>query len=98
VHLATSSLPTNTTSKIASIVLFGDPKNGTAINGVDASKVLTICHAADNICKGGDAISISHLNYSANAVEAAMFALGGVAMLGITSERMKTVVGSSSLG
>jgi cutinase len=64
VHLAAASLPASTTSKIASVVLFGDPKNGSAIAGVDASKVLTVCHAGDNICMGGDKIGIAHLNYS----------------------------------
>lgn len=47
VHLAAASLPANTTAKISSVVLFGDPKNGTAIHGVAANKVLTICHASD---------------------------------------------------
>ena len=89
VHLATSSLPANTTSKISSVIMFGDPKNGTAIQGVDASRVLTVCHTGDDICKGGDSIGISHLNYSADAGSAAMFALGSVATLGITSQRMK---------
>lgn len=78
--------------------MFGDPKNGTAINGVDASKVLTVCHAGDNICAGGNKIGLAHLNYSADAGGAAMFALGGVAMLGITSASMKNVLGVDSLG
>jgi len=47
VHLAAASLPANTTAKISSVVLFGDPKNGTAIQGVAANKVLIICHASD---------------------------------------------------
>ena len=64
-HLATASLPSNTTSKINSVVLFGDPKNGTAVQGVDASRVLTICHSGDDICKGGDDVGLAHLNYSA---------------------------------
>jgi type IV secretory pathway VirJ component len=90
VHLAASSLPSNTTSKIASVVLFGDPKNGTAIQGIDAQKVLTVCHAGDDICKGGDRIGQAHLNYSMNAAEAAMFVLGSAGgKLGITSQRMR---------
>lgn len=60
-HLATSQLPTNTTAKISSVVLFGDPKNGTAIQGVDAKRVLTICHAGDDICMGGDDVGLAHL-------------------------------------
>ncbi|PBP21072.1 cutinase [Diplocarpon rosae] len=50
IHLATASLPNTTTSRITSVVMFGDPKNGTALNGVDASRVMTICHAGDDIC------------------------------------------------
>jgi len=45
VHLAAASLPANTTAKISSVVLFGDPKNGTAIQGIAADRVLTICHS-----------------------------------------------------
>ncbi|CZR62422.1 related to cutinase precursor [Phialocephala subalpina] len=98
VHLAAASLPTNTTSKISSIVLFGDPKNGTAINGVDASKVMTICHSGDDICKGGDDISLAHLNYSLDAGTAAMFALGSSgAKLGITSQRLRPAGGGLGL-
>ena len=88
-HLAAAALPANTTSKISSVVLFGDPKNGTAVQGVDAKKVMTFCHPNDDICKGGDDISLSHLNYSLNAGDAAMFGLGSVAKLGITSQRLR---------
>ncbi|TVY44579.1 Cutinase [Lachnellula subtilissima] len=94
VHLVTSSLPANTTSKVASVVLFGDPKNGTALQGVDARKVLTVCHAGDDICKGGDGVGAAHLNYSVDAGEAAMFVLGSAGSgLGITSRRMRTAGG-----
>jgi len=90
VHLAALSLPASTTAKISSVVLFGDPKNGTAIQGVAANKVLTICHAGDDICKGGDDISMSHLNYSLDSRTAAVFALGSAgAKLGITSQKMR---------
>lgn len=95
VHLATSQLPSNTTSKISSIVLFGDPKNGTAISGVDSKRVLTICHTEDDICKGGDDVGLGHLNYSSDAGTAAMFALSGIARVGITSQRMKFKIQNS---
>ena len=45
VHQAAASLPAKTTAKISSVILFGDPKNGTAIQGIAADKVLTICHS-----------------------------------------------------
>ncbi|KUJ10260.1 cutinase-domain-containing protein [Mollisia scopiformis] len=94
VHLATASLPSNTTSKISSVVLFGDPKNGTAVSGVDASKVMTFCNPGDDICQGGDLITLSHLNYSLDAGSAAMFALGtSGAKLGITSQRLRPAAG-----
>ncbi|PBP28852.1 cutinase [Diplocarpon rosae] len=88
IHLATASLPKSTTSRITSVVMFGDPKNGTALNGVDASRVMTICHAGDDICAGGAKVTKDHLTYSLDAERAAMFALGSVATLGITSQRM----------
>ena len=51
-------------------------------------------HAGDDICKGGDDISLSHLNYSLDAGTAAMFALGSAgAKLGITSQRMRPAGG-----
>ncbi|CCD46106.1 carbohydrate esterase family 5 protein [Botrytis cinerea T4] len=87
VHLAMSSLPTTTTSRVRSVVMFGDPKNGTALAGIDSSKVMTICDPKDDICKGGDAILPAHLEYSANAGTAAKFALSGLADVGITSAR-----------
>ncbi len=64
-HLAASMLPNNTMSKVASVVLFGDPKNGTGVSGVEDAKVLTVCHAGDDICKGSDVVGSAHLNYSA---------------------------------
>ncbi|KAH7383696.1 cutinase-domain-containing protein [Cadophora sp. MPI-SDFR-AT-0126] len=93
VHLATTSLPSNTTSKIASIVLFGDPNNGTVIQGVESARVRTFCHAGDDICKGGDAVLKDHLTYAKDARTAAMWAMGSVAELGITSMRMNGGIG-----
>ncbi|CAG8958804.1 hypothetical protein HYFRA_00011755, partial [Hymenoscyphus fraxineus] len=88
VHRATTSLPNSTMSKISSIVLFGDPKNGTAIQGIDQGKVLTICHPGDNICAGGSKITRDHLSYGENAEAAAAFAVSGIAQMGISSQRM----------
>jgi cutinase len=60
---------------------------------VPSEGILTY-HAGDNICKGGDDISLSHLNYSLDAGTAAMFALGSAgAKLGITSQRMRPAEG-----
>lgn len=60
---------------------------------MDASKVMTFCNPGDDICKGGDDISLSHLNYSLNAGQAASFALGSMAKLGITSQRLRPAAG-----
>lgn len=98
VHNSLSALPVNITSKISSVVLFGDPKNGTAIQGVASEKVMTFCHAGDDICKGGDEVKVAHLNYSQNAMEAAVFALGGMAQLGITSMKMVKKGAGGGLG
>ncbi|PQE15466.1 hypothetical protein CJF31_00009014 [Rutstroemia sp. NJR-2017a BVV2] len=87
VHKATASLPTTTTSKINSIILFGDPMNGTAINGVDPKRVMTFCDPADDICKGGDVVTKAHLEYVRDVGVAAGFAVAGVAEMGISSLR-----------
>ncbi len=60
VHLATASLPANTTSKISSVILFGDPMNGTALQGIPAEKVLTICHTDDDVRKIQPLILFAH--------------------------------------
>jgi len=85
-------LPTSTTDKISSIVLFGDPKNGTAIANVDMAKVQTFCRKGDDICAGGDEIGIQHLSYSLDAGPAADWVVNGMGMavLGISSARVKT--------
>jgi len=63
----------STMSSVNSVVIFGDPDNGTAVSGIDASKVLIICHTGDDICAGGDLILEPHLTYSENAGQAATF-------------------------
>lgn len=104
VHLAMASLPANVTSKVSSIVMFGDPKNGTAINGIDAAKVMTICHTGDDICSGGDAVTLQHLTYGfgdngADVEMGSSFALSGMAEKGITSAMMGQIaVGDRVIG
>lgn len=91
VHDAAAILPANVTSKISTVVLYGDPKNGTAVTGVDASRVFTVCHTGDDICEGGDFVLLPHLTYGfgndgADVKMGAMFAFSAVAStLGITS-------------
>jgi cutinase len=70
-----SSASSSTLASISSVVLFGDPRNGSAIAGVDAAKVLVACHDGDVVCKGGQIILPPHLNYSSDAPAAAMFVM-----------------------
>lgn len=95
VHMAMASLPAATTAMVSSVVLFGDPLNGTAVAGVAANRQMVVCHAGDDICAGGDQIKGAHLSYAKDAPMAAMFALSGVAMLGISSASMQTVMANS---
>lgn len=60
-------------SQITAVVTFGDPDSTTPVAGIDASKVLVICHLGDNICQHGDLILPPHLTYAVNADQAASF-------------------------
>ena len=66
-------------SKVAAAVLFGDPFNGQALDGVDASKVKEFCGGADTLCAaGGTSGSGSHLSYGGDADAAAQFIVSAV--------------------
>lgn len=67
-------------AKVSGAVIFGDPDNGKAITGLAASKVLTLCHAGDNICQGGDLILLPHLTYAEDAVTGANFAVAAAGL------------------
>ncbi|KAF7948062.1 uncharacterized protein EAE97_003473 [Botrytis byssoidea] len=73
VHNAAKLLPADTTAKISSAVIFGDPDNGDAVQGVPADKTDIICHAGDNICQGGSLILMAHLTYGMDTTAAAAF-------------------------
>jgi hypothetical protein len=75
VHNAAALLPAATTAQISSVVIFGDPDNGEAVQGVSASRTLVICHDGDNICEHGDLILLEHLTYAEDAGTAATFVL-----------------------
>ncbi|KAF3394090.1 hypothetical protein F1880_004609 [Penicillium rolfsii] len=74
VHKAIAQLDSDTASWISSVLLFGDPLKGKALNGVPASRVFTACHALDDICKNGILIGPSHLTYAVDVVNAVQFA------------------------
>lgn len=59
-------------------VIFGDPDNGQAVQGVSAANTMVICHTGDNICQGGDLILAPHLTYGMNAAQAATFVAQGL--------------------
>ena len=73
-HNAANMISASASAFINSVVLFGDPDDGSAFGSVPASKVSTDCHATDNICQHGDLILISHLDYCLDAGPEASFA------------------------
>ncbi|CZT08205.1 related to cutinase precursor [Rhynchosporium graminicola] len=75
VRIALASLPAATAAWVSKVVVFGDPNNATAIPHVAASKVLTVCHKGDDICKKGIQIVQPHLTYGLDVRTAATFAL-----------------------
>ncbi|KAK9773622.1 putative Cutinase-domain-containing protein [Seiridium cardinale] len=68
-------LGTDAAAQLTSVVLFGDPGNGTAVPGVSADRVFTACHDGDRICGGGLAVLPQHLDYSSDAPAAALFVM-----------------------
>lgn len=97
--------------------MFGDPDNGTSIvsgstkltGNVPGSanvggNVLTICHATDNICMGGDQILPAHLTYAQDVGTAAAFVammtkLGmgvGMSDMNVTAARSASTDGIAS--
>ncbi|KAJ7270244.1 cutinase [Mycena rebaudengoi] len=68
VHNSMRFLASVVSERIKAVVLFGDPDNGQALQGIDVSRVQTICHVGDPICEGGNLLQIllmdaQHLNY-----------------------------------
>ncbi|KAH6656629.1 cutinase [Truncatella angustata] len=79
VHNAAKMMSSATASKVAAAVIFGDPDNGDAVQGVSSANTKVICHTGDNICQGGDLILVPHLTYGQNADEAAAFVASAAA-------------------
>ncbi|KAF7332463.1 Carbohydrate esterase family 5 protein [Mycena kentingensis (nom. inval.)] len=61
VHNSAKLLSPAVSQRIKAAVIFGDPDNGDAVSGVNAANTKIICHAGDNICKGGSLILTPHL-------------------------------------
>ena len=71
-HLAAKRfIPPAVMKSVAAVVLFGDPKNGTAMSGIDSRKVATFCNDGDAICAGSDIVLAPHHSYEANSDSAA---------------------------
>lgn len=82
VHNAAKMMDAATSAKVNSVLIFGDPNNGTAVGSIPAAKTKVICHDGDNICQHGDQILQPHLTYSMNADEAAQFVSAAAGMAG----------------
>ncbi|KAL0941649.1 cutinase [Colletotrichum truncatum] len=74
VHNGAAMMPADMVAKVAGALIFGDPLNGQAVQGVDPSKTKVFCHDGDNICEGGNQIRRAHLTYGNDADAAAQFA------------------------
>ncbi|KAJ7439222.1 cutinase [Mycena latifolia] len=73
VHNSAKQLSSAVAARISAVVIFGDPDNGQAVQGVSSSKVDVICHIGDDICLGGDLVLLPHLTYGADTPAAAAF-------------------------
>ncbi|TPX15908.1 uncharacterized protein E0L32_000242 [Thyridium curvatum] len=73
VHNAAAQLPPATMAQVSSVVIFGDPLNGTAVAGAVPERVLVLCHESDIICQGSLFVPLSHMTYLADVGEAAEF-------------------------
>jgi len=73
VHNAANLLPAAVGEWISSVVIFGDPDDGTPVANVPASKTDIFCNPGDDICRNGDLILPAHLTYGEDASAAASF-------------------------
>ncbi|KAK1755853.1 cutinase-domain-containing protein [Echria macrotheca] len=73
VHNAAQLVPATDLAKVSAVVIFGDPYYPAAVVGIPLGKQRVICHAADDICGGGDMVLLSHLTYAGDADAAAGF-------------------------
>ncbi|KAL0564033.1 hypothetical protein V5O48_018021 [Marasmius crinis-equi] len=73
VHNSAAMLSSAVSSRIAAVVIFGDPDDGEAVAGISSSRVDVICHAGDNICEHGTLVLPPHLTYGQDTPAAASF-------------------------
>jgi len=65
VHLAARQISLSVQNRVAAVVVFGDPDNGSGFPGVLNGRSITFCNVGDDICAGGDLILAPHLEYGA---------------------------------
>ncbi|KAJ6584001.1 cutinase [Mycena vulgaris] len=73
VHNSAKQLSASVAARIKAVVIFGDPDNGQAVQGVSSSNTDVICHVGDDICLGGDLVLLPHLTYGQDVPAAAAF-------------------------
>ncbi|KAJ7680171.1 cutinase [Mycena olivaceomarginata] len=61
VHNLAKLLSASVLSRINAAVIFGNPNDGEAVQGVSAANADVICHVGDDICLHGDLILAPHL-------------------------------------
>ncbi|CAN8103429.1 unnamed protein product [Discula destructiva] len=76
VHNAAEQLPADVTAQVAGAVIFGDPDNGEAVQGIAAAQTLVVCNNGDLICEQQAIVRLPHLIYSQDAETAADFVVG----------------------
>ena len=65
VHLAAQQISSSVQNRVAAVVVFGDPDNGSGFPGVLNGRSITFCNTGDDMCAGGDFILPAHLTYGA---------------------------------
>ncbi|KAK0722000.1 cutinase, partial [Lasiosphaeria miniovina] len=76
VHRAAGLLPAAAAAaaRVAAVVTFGSPAHGKPVPSTPPSSQLSICHAGDNICRGGShLLALSHFTYIEDVARAAGF-------------------------
>ncbi|KAJ7367362.1 cutinase [Mycena albidolilacea] len=73
VHNSAKLLSSSVLSRIKAAVIFGDPDDGEAVQGVSSGNTDVICHIGDDICLHGDLILEPHLTYGIDTPAAAAF-------------------------
>ncbi|KAJ7256821.1 cutinase [Mycena haematopus] len=73
VHNSAAMLSASVLARIKAAVIFGDPDDGEAVQGVPAANTDVICHVGDDICLHGDLVLPPHLTYGTDAPAAAAF-------------------------